>query len=230
MTSTFLTILLASILPFMQAAPTMDLPTTFNLDPRTVQEGQLTDIIITPFTTTNCAGIEDYAWTVHYGANHTYKDTLSYYLNRALSSSEVMTFYCGSAANTATGIETQEGCVTARCPISNFMVDNTDHSHLKPMDATPSDNCRSRYAFLYDHFDIHGTNFNEKLFGLGGQNLRGKIAKCGDLTAWQFKLTPDDHNYEWYAAGNLPISTKACVGQAVVAAGGVADGCVGGGL
>ena len=37
-------------------------------------------------------------------------------------------------------------------------------------------------------------------------------------------MTPDDPTYQWYASGHLPIGTKACVGRAVVSAGGANDG------
>lgn len=54
---------------------------------------------------------------------------------------------------------------------------------------------------------------------------------CGDLTYWTFKtLTDDPQGYQWYAEGDLPVGTKACVGRAVVSAGGASpDGCTGSG-
>ena len=54
---------------------------------------------------------------------------------------------------------------------------------------------------------------------------------CGDLTKWSFEArTNDPQGYQWYAKGNLPIGTKACVGRAVVSAGGASsDGCNGAG-
>lgn len=54
---------------------------------------------------------------------------------------------------------------------------------------------------------------------------------CGDLTYWTFEtLTDDPQGYQWYAEGDLPVGTKACVGRAVVSAGGASpDGCTGSG-
>ena len=60
--------------------------------------------------------------------------------------------------------------------------------------------------------------------------LQSQIQGCGDLTDWHFKETPTDPNFQWFAYGNLPVGTKACVGRAVVSAGGQsADGCTGAG-
>lgn len=59
----------------------------------------------------------------------------------------------------------------------------------------------------------------------------GLNSGCGDLTKWSFQLqTANPQGFQWYAKGNLPIGTKACVGRAVVSAGGSSpDGCTGAG-
>ncbi|KAH0172234.1 hypothetical protein KCU67_g1814, partial [Aureobasidium melanogenum] len=102
-----------------------------------------------------------------------------------------------------------------------------------PAEATPSppppppppppaaDICGDWYKFLFDHFEIYGRNFDAEKFGTDGSGLKHQIKGCGDLTDWTFKtLTDDPQGYQWYAEGDLPIGTKACVGRAVVSAGG----------
>ena len=96
---------------------------------------------------------------------------------------------------------------------------------------TPQDDdvCGVSYKFFFDHFEIHGENFDQQKLGVNGTGLRAQIQECGDITKWKFNETPNDpHGYQWYAYGNLPSGTKACVGRAVVSAGGAtADGCHG---
>ena len=103
-----------------------------------------------------------------------------------------------------------------------------------PPPSTPppaADQCGDWYKFLFDSFQIYGKNFVPSEIGTDGSGLEKQLSGCGDLTAWQFKnVTGDPHGYQWYASGNLPIGTKACVGRAVVSAGGASpDGCTGAG-
>lgn len=73
-------------------------------------------------------------------------------------------------------------------------------------------------------------NFDPIKFGNNGEGLQKQIKGCGDLTHWSFHMTPNDPTYQWYASGRLPIGTKACVGRAVVSAGGANHGhCSGAG-
>lgn len=90
----------------------------------------------------------------------------------------------------------------------------------------PSDVCGTWYKVVDDHFEIYGKNFD-----LDGAALQKQIKGCGDLSGWAFtKLNNDPRGYQWKATGNLPIGTKACVGRAVVSAGGNSpDGCTGAG-
>ena len=121
-----------------------------------------------------------------------------------------------------------------------------------PPPSSPSsvaDSCGDSYKFFFDHFEIHGKNFDASKSGTDGSGLKVRpfasialsvylmrfffqenIQGCGALTAWSFQQTPTDPNYQWFASGNLPIGTKACVGRAVVSAGGQSpDGCTGAG-
>ena len=89
--------------------------------------------------------------------------------------------------------------------------------------ATDADSCDVSYKFVYDEFQIRGKNFVPASFGTDGSGLKHQIAGCGAITDWNFQLTPTDPTYQWSASGHLPIGTKACVGRAVVSAGGAND-------
>ena len=65
---------------------------------------------------------------------------------------------------------------------------------------------------------------------MDGSGLEMQVKGCGALTQWHFEYTPHDPRFAWFAHGQLPIGTKACVGRAVVSAGGEGpDGCTGAG-
>jgi hypothetical protein len=85
---------------------------------------------------------------------------------------------------------------------------------------TDDDNCDVTYELILDGFQIRGKNFPTAQLGQDGAGLLSQLQGCGAVTAWGFELTPDDVKYQWYASGNLPIGTKACVGRAVETAGG----------
>lgn len=85
-------------------------------------------------------------------------------------------------------------------------------------------NCDVSYKFFYDFFEIRGKNLPDAKFGANGEGLRDELSGCGVLTKWQFERTPDDCCFQWYATGQLPIGTKACVGRAVMSAGGSGKG------
>lgn len=93
-----------------------------------------------------------------------------------------------------------------------------------PPPAPDADSCDVSYKFLWDQFEVRGKNFDPAKFGNNGDGLQKQIKGCGDLSQFSFKTTPDDPTYQWYASGHLPIGTKACVGRAVVSAGGATDG------
>lgn len=80
--------------------------------------------------------------------------------------------------------------------------------------------CDVSYKFLWDGFEIRGKNLPDAAFGAEGEGLKKHIRGCGDLTHWKFEWTPKDCCFQWYAAGRLPIGTKACVGRALESAGG----------
>ncbi|KAF1817834.1 uncharacterized protein K489DRAFT_414269 [Dissoconium aciculare CBS 342.82] len=84
--------------------------------------------------------------------------------------------------------------------------------------------CDAQYKFFFDSFEIRGKNLPDALFGAEGEGLKKQIEGCGALTFWNFERTPDDCCFQWYAAGNLPIGTQACIGRALMSAGGSSIG------
>lgn len=94
-----------------------------------------------------------------------------------------------------------------------------------------ADQCGDWYKFFFDSFEIYGKNFDVAKFGADGSGLKKQVGGCGAITDWKFEnVTGDPHGYQWHATGRLPIGTKACVGRAVVSAGGASpDGCTGAG-
>jgi hypothetical protein len=68
-------------------------------------------------------------------------------------------------------------------------------------------------------------NANSKIVtGTNGEGLKDQIGGCGAITKWNFERTPNDVKFQWYASGQLPIGTKACVGRALQSAGESGDG------
>jgi hypothetical protein len=84
--------------------------------------------------------------------------------------------------------------------------------------------CDVSYKFFFDSFEIRGKNLPEAKLGADGEGLKEEISGCGALTKWNFEQTPDDVKFQWYASGQLPIGTKACVGRALQSAGGSGAG------
>ncbi|KAL8940133.1 MAG: hypothetical protein Q9216_002987 [Gyalolechia sp. 2 TL-2023] len=84
--------------------------------------------------------------------------------------------------------------------------------------------CDISYRVLLDKFELRGKNLPDAKLGANGEGLHDEIKGCGAVTKWHFEWTPDDSVYEWYASGQLPIGTKACVGRALVSAGGSGNG------
>ncbi|KAK6431021.1 hypothetical protein LTR95_012820 [Oleoguttula sp. CCFEE 5521] len=91
--------------------------------------------------------------------------------------------------------------------------------------------CGTWYKVLFDHFEIYGAHFDDSEFSSDGEKLKHELEGCGEVTKWSFKtLTNDPNGFQWFASGNLPVGTKACVGRAAVSAGGSSpDGCTGAG-
>ena len=59
--------------------------------------------------------------------------------------------------------------------------------------------------------------------------MQEEIKGCGAVTDWSFSYLTNEE-FQWKASGNLPIGTKACVGRAVISAGGSSkDDCTGAG-
>lgn len=85
-------------------------------------------------------------------------------------------------------------------------------------------NCDVSYKFWFDRFEIRGKNLPDALLGANGEGLRDELSGCGALTNWNFERTPEDCCFQWYATGQLPVGTKACVGRALMSAGGSGKG------
>ncbi|ERF76444.1 hypothetical protein EPUS_07324 [Endocarpon pusillum Z07020] len=97
-----------------------------------------------------------------------------------------------------------------------------------PTEEEENNICGVWYRIILNHFEIRGENFDPVKFGKDGSGLKKEIKGCGALTKWRFEYTPKDPNFAWFASGQLPIGTKACVGMAVVSADGEGpDGCTG---
>ena len=89
-----------------------------------------------------------------------------------------------------------------------------------PTAGPEGDTCDVSYRFLYDVVEVRGKSWTTAELGTNGENLKTQLAGCGDLTDWNFELTPNDCCMDWYASARLPIGVRACVGRAVVTAGG----------
>ena len=102
-----------------------------------------------------------------------------------------------------------------------------------PAPATPQgDTCDVSYRFLYDLVEIRGKAWTTAELGENAANLKTQLAGCGDITDWNFQLTPKDCCMDWYVSCRLPIGVKDCVGRAVKTAGGpsaVVGDCYGAG-
>jgi hypothetical protein len=84
--------------------------------------------------------------------------------------------------------------------------------------------CDVSYKFALDYFEIRGKNLPDAKFGANGDGLKTQLSGCGAITKWNFERTPNDVKFQWYATGQLPIGTKACVGRALESAGGSGNG------
>lgn len=84
--------------------------------------------------------------------------------------------------------------------------------------------CDVSYKFWFDAVEIRGKNFPDAKLGANGEGLQNQLSGCGDLTKWKFERTPKDPTFQWFASGQLPIGTKACVGRAVQSAGASGNG------
>lgn len=80
--------------------------------------------------------------------------------------------------------------------------------------------CDVSYHSAYNLFEIRGINLPWNLFGMNGEGLHHELSGCGPVTEWNFKGTPDDCCFDWYARGHLTFGTKYCIGNALVSAGG----------
>ncbi|KAL2045470.1 hypothetical protein N7G274_001898 [Stereocaulon virgatum] len=104
------------------------------------------------------------------------------------------------------------------------------HPPPPPPPPPDADICGDWYKVVLDYFEIRGVSFDPDKFGADGAGLKKQIEGCGKLTKWSFTYTPNDPRFAWFAHGQLPLGTKACVGRAVVSAGGEGpDGCTGSG-
>ncbi|OQO14037.1 hypothetical protein B0A48_00913 [Cryoendolithus antarcticus] len=84
--------------------------------------------------------------------------------------------------------------------------------------------CDVSYKFLWDAVEIRGKNLPDAKLGANGEGLHDALSGCGALTSWNFERTPGDVKFQWYATCSLPIGTKSCVGDALLAVGGADTG------
>ncbi|KIN09024.1 hypothetical protein OIDMADRAFT_23751 [Oidiodendron maius Zn] len=89
-----------------------------------------------------------------------------------------------------------------------------------PATTAIGDTCDVSYRWLYDLVEVRGKAWTTAELGTNGENLKTQIAGCGDITDWNFQLTPNDCCMDWYVSCHLPIGVKDCVGRAVVTAAG----------
>lgn len=93
----------------------------------------------------------------------------------------------------------------------------------EPATFVPVDTCGTSYKFVFDAFTITG-NFD---VGPNGEKLRAQVSGCDGLTDWKFTGSSPGG---WTATGHTLVGNKACLGRAVVSAGGSSKGgCVGAG-
>ena len=87
-----------------------------------------------------------------------------------------------------------------------------------PTPAAPAiDTCGTSYKFVYDTFTITG-NFD---VGDNGEKLRMQVSGCDGLTHWKFTGSAPAG---WTATGHTLVGNKACIGRAVLSAGGTTKG------
>ena len=77
---------------------------------------------------------------------------------------------------------------------------------------------------VMDSFVMRRKNFNREKMKPDGSGLKKQVQGCGALSAWSFKMTPQDPQYQWMATGNLPVGTESCMGSALQLAGGSSAG------
>lgn len=103
-------------------------------------------------------------------------------------------------------------------------------SSAQPKATTAVDSCKCHWALLLDTFTIRGRDFDNAKFSTDGESLRKQVAGCGGLNDWHFSCTNGDPRFDWIATGRLAVGDKACLGRAVLSAGGEdVDGCHGAG-
>ena len=95
---------------------------------------------------------------------------------------------------------------------------------LAPAPTPPAvDTCGTSYKFVFDTFTITG-NFD---VGDNGEKLKTQVSGCDGLTDWKFTGSSPAG---WTATGHTLVGNKACIGRAVLSAGGpTKDGCHGAG-
>ncbi|KAF2429973.1 hypothetical protein EJ08DRAFT_670707 [Tothia fuscella] len=79
--------------------------------------------------------------------------------------------------------------------------------------------CDVSWKVAFNGFEIRGKNFPDAKLGANGEGLKKQVSGCGSLTKWHFEFTPKDVKFQWFASGQLPVGTKACVGRALESSG-----------
>jgi len=132
----------------------------------------------------------------------------------------------------ADGYEYSDGFWTSHCPGTGWRTEPYypgDEGAPRPKDSLPPGRenrvaCDVSWRFVFDKFEIRGKDWPEWRLGVRGEGLKRQVGGCGQLTYWNWFVTPDNCCFDWYAEGKLPVGVRACVGRAVEAAGGSSKG------
>lgn len=96
---------------------------------------------------------------------------------------------------------------------------------MAPMDEKINEiHCDVTYGGVESIFEVRGKDLPDAELGVDGNSLWDEIKKCGTVTGWHFNWTPQDCCFQWYAYGQITVGTKACIGRALLAAGGSSKG------
>lgn len=128
---------------------------------------------------------------------------------------------CYGIGNEANCLEfSHPGTTSTPAPPSSPVPPSPPSPSPSPSAGPDADSCDVSYKFFFDEFQIRGKNFDASKIDTDGSGLEKQIKGCGDLTKWNFQMTPKDPAYQWHASGRLPIGVKDCVGRAVISGGG----------
>ncbi len=177
---------------------------------------------------------DGYTYDAQYGIKQLLGGISSYHLSRDLLAGEVLklseNFKCDftSGGFDATGKAAKAGCTSKDKLWQCYQLLFTSAAPSAPTAGVNQAACDFSYKVVMDGFVMRGKNFDRGKMKPDGSGLKKQVSGCGALTAWSFKQTPGDPQYQWIANGNLPVGTEACMGSAIKSAGGSSAGnCLG---